>query len=95
MKRPIRWTGHCEDGVKREVRVALTSGNIQWQFKRADESSWDRETDPETEDWDELEEVLQRRVARGRSVKLLDIVRKWRRLAEDPGAPDEPGSATR
>lgn len=94
MKRPIRWTERCEDGVRREVRVDLTSGNIQWQFKRADESSWDRETEPETEDWDELEEILQRRVARGRSVELLDIVRKWRRSAGDAGAPEEPGSAT-
>ena len=63
----------------------MTAGNIVWKFKRADESSWDHETEPDTDDWDELEAVLERRVARGRSVKLLEIVRKWRRFAEDSG----------
>ena len=94
MKQPICWTQRYEDGAKREVRVEVASGRVQWRFKRTDESTWDWESEPDTDDWDELEDVLKRRAARGRSVKLLEIVRKWRRLAGDPGASEElPGSS--
>ena len=81
MKKPICWTERCEDGVKREVRVEVAAGNIKWQFRRADESSWNYDQEPELEDWDELEEILERRAARGRSINLQEAVRKWRKLA--------------
>ena len=82
MKKPICWTERQEDGVKREVRVEVSQGGIRWRFKRADETHWDHDSEPDADDWDALEEILERRAARGRTVNMQELVRKWRRLAE-------------
>lgn len=79
MKRKISWTRRCEDGIKREVRVMISRGGIKWQFKRADEEHWDYDSAPTKEDWDALEEILRRRVTRGRGINLMESVRKIRR----------------
>ena len=94
MKQPICWTERGEDGVKREVRVEVASGSIRWQFKRADETTWDYDSEPDANDWDRLEEILERRAARGRSVNMQETVRKWRRLGSQRGASEQfPGSS--
>ena len=81
MSHKISWTLRCDDGVKREVRVDITSGGMKWQFKRADEERWDYDSQPMPTDWDALEEILARRAGRGRSVSLHKIVRKIRSKA--------------
>lgn len=78
MKQKLSWTLRQEDGVKRETRVEISRGHIKWQFKRADEASWNYNRTPEASDWDELEEILSRRQARGRGLQLLEAVRKHR-----------------
>ena len=79
MKRKISWTRRGEDGVKREVRVVVSRGGIKWQFKRADEERWDYDSAPTEEEWDALEEILRRRMSRGKSINLMESVRKIRR----------------
>jgi len=78
VKRKISWTVRCADGVKREVRVVVSRGGIKWQFKRADEEKWDYDSPPAAEEWDILEEILQRRMRRGRGINLMESVRKLR-----------------
>lgn len=89
MKKPISWTERDEDGVKREVRVEVAAGSIKWQSKRADETAWNYEVEPSEDDWDTLEEILERRATRGRSVNMQESVRRWRRLAGHPGHGDD------
>lgn len=89
MKQPICWTERCDDGVKREVRVEVAAHHIRWQFKRHDEDSWNTEQEPDLEDWDSLEEILERRAARGRSINMQEIVRKQRIFLKHPGAAEE------
>ena len=79
MKRKISWTRRGEDGVKRETRVVVSRGGIKWQFKRADEERWDYDSAPTEEEWDALEEILRRRMNRGRSINLMEAARKLRR----------------
>ena len=80
MKRKISWTRRGEDGVKREVRVVVSRGGIKWQFKRADEERWNYDLAPTEEEWDALEEILRRRMSRGRGINLMESTRKFRRL---------------
>ena len=82
MKNKISWTEKCEDGVKREVRVEVTRGGLKWQFKRADEDRWDYASRPTAEDWDVLEEILERRAHRGRGINMLEAVRKIRDVVD-------------
>ena len=82
MKNKISWTERCEDGVKREVRVEVTRGGLKWQFKRADEDRWDYASWPTAEDWDVLEEILERRAHRGRGINMLEAVRKLRDVVD-------------
>ncbi len=77
----VSWTAKCEDGVKREVRVKLTHGSIKWQFKRRDEEHWDYDSPATSEDWDELEDILERRAKRGRDMGALEYAREFRRSA--------------
>lgn len=77
----VSWTRRCDDGVKREVRVEIQKGRMKWQFKRHDEERWDYDSAPTTEDWDALEEILERQEGRGRGASRHEIVKKWRRLA--------------
>lgn len=77
MKR-ISWTLKCEDGVKREVRAQVSHGGVKWSFKRKDEERWDYDSPPKKEDWDELEDILERRTRRGKAGNMLEAVRKLR-----------------
>ena len=79
MKRKISWTRREEDGVKREVRVTISRGKIKWQFKRADQDRWDYDSPPTGEEWDTLEEILGRRMRRGRGFGQMESVRGLRR----------------
>ena len=72
-----------EDGVKREVRAQVTKRGIKWQFKRADQELWDYDSRPTAEDWDALEEIMERRTGRGRAVGMQEAVQK---LRKDAGA---------
>ena len=78
MRNSVSWTRRCEDGVKREVRAFVTARHIKWQYKRADEERWDYDSPPTTADWDALEETVSKRVSRGRSLGMLENVRKLR-----------------
>jgi len=81
MKNKLSWTLRDEDGVKRETRVEVTTGKIKWQFKRADEEKWDYDRRPIAQDWDELEEIMERRRGRGRAVKMSELIKRARREA--------------
>ena len=81
MKNKISWTIRDDDQVKRETRVEVTSGKIKWQFKRADEERWDYDRKPVGQDWDELEEIIERRMGRGRAVKMDELIKRARREA--------------
>jgi hypothetical protein len=72
------WITKCDDGIKREVRVELSHKNIKWQFKRKDEEQWDYDSKPTSEDWDMLEDILERRAKRGKGGNILESVRKLR-----------------
>lgn len=74
MHNRISWTVKCEDGGKRETRVQVSHRSLKWQFKHSDDEAWDYDSDPTTEDWDMLEDVLRRRAARGRGVAALETV---------------------
>jgi hypothetical protein len=77
MRRQVCWVEKMEDGVKREIRVAIEQGKVKWQFKRADEEKWDYDSAPTAEQWAELAEKMERRYCR-RNVPLkdLEIIRK-------------------
>ena len=83
MKRKISWTRRAADGVKREVRAAVSRGGIRWQFKRADEERWDYDSAPTGEDWDVLEDFLRRKAGRGKGGSLLESVQRLRRADGD------------
>jgi len=74
----ISWTIKLPDGVKRETRVHVSQRRLKWQFKRTDQEKWDYDSEPETVDWDMLEDVLRRRAGRGNSVNMLAAVRLLR-----------------
>lgn len=78
MRHLISWTERQPDGVKRETRANVTKGAIKWQFKRTDEERWDYDSNPAADDWDALEDILERRAQRGRGGNMLDTVRKMR-----------------
>ncbi len=78
MRRKMEWKHRCEDGVKREVRVEISHASMKWQFKRKDEPRWDYDSIPTAADWDALEEVIDRRAARGKALGLQEAVRKMR-----------------
>jgi len=81
MKRRIAWTTRLPDRVKRETRVHVTFGGLKWQFKRSDEERWDYSSAPTSDDWDMLEDILQRRAHRGHAIALLPAVRTMRERA--------------
>lgn len=81
MKTKLSWTLRDEDGVKRETRVEVTAGKIKWQFKRADEERWGYDRLPVAQDWDELEEIMERRRGRGRAIKMSEVIQRARRKA--------------
>ncbi len=81
MRRKISWKHRCEDGVTREVRVEIAHASLKWQFKRKDEPQWDYQSVPTRDDWDALEEIIDRRAARGKALGMQDIVRKMRAAA--------------
>ena len=81
MSREISWIAKLPDGVKREVRVAVAHGSLKWQFKRSDAERWDYDSAPLREDWDNLEDILVRRAARGKKVAFLPSVRRMRAKA--------------
>ncbi|MCK5528189.1 MAG: hypothetical protein KAI74_00785 [Kiritimatiellae bacterium] len=78
MKRKISWTTKLEGGVKREVRVEVKTSLLRWQQKRTDEESWVYDFVPDAEDWDALEDILNRRSGRGRYIELAAVIHKLR-----------------
>ena len=70
-----------DDGVKRETRVQVSRHSLKWQFKRADEETWDYDSPPTGADWDMLEDILKRRAGRGRGGNTAEAVHKLREKA--------------
>lgn len=81
MHNRISWTVKCEDGGKRETRVQVSRRSLKWQFKHSADDAWDYDSEPTTEDWDMLVDVLRRRAARGRGGIALEAVLKLRTKA--------------
>jgi hypothetical protein len=86
MMRQVCWNERLEDGVRREVRVAVQRGQVKWQFKRTDEEHWDYTTPPTRADWDALVERMEDRYQR-RNVSHddLELVRRERGKAAPVG----------
>ncbi len=80
MRRQICWTDKLPEGVKRDVRVAVSRRDIKWQFKRSDAERWDYDSPPTSEDWTKLEDALVRRGQRGQTDgnHELQVLRKLR-----------------
>ena len=81
MHNNISWTKRQPDGVKRETRVHVSMRALKWQFKRADHQQWDYDSAPTADDWDMLQNILDRRAARGNAPKMLIAIRKMRAQA--------------
>ena len=78
MKRDIEWKERLDDGVKRIVRVKFPGGGqIKWQFKRSDEERWDYDTPATAEDWEILEEKVDKLYQRNRcALRDRELVKK-------------------
>jgi len=72
MMRQVCWIEKLDDGVKRDVRVAVERGQVKWQFKRSDEDRFDYTTPPTSEDWDQFLERMENRYQR-RNVSFDDL----------------------
>ena len=81
MQRSICWTERLEEGVRREVRVAVMRGGVKWQFKLSTEEKWDYRTPPSADDWANLLERMENRYQR-RNVSFDDLS-LVRRLCEE------------
>lgn len=81
MRRQICWIDKMDDGIKRDIRVAVQSnGKIKWQIKRSDMEQWDYDPEPSSEDWDGLLERAEARYFRRRMpLDDLEIIRKSRK----------------
>ena len=59
MKRNIEWKEKTEDGARRTVRILFPGqGKVKWQFKRSDEEYWNYDLEPTPEDWETLEDKV-------------------------------------
>lgn len=72
MMRQVCWIEKLDDGVKRDVRVAVERGKVKWQFKRSDQPKFDYTTPPTREDWDHFMERMENRYQR-RNVSFDDL----------------------
>lgn len=92
MMRQVCWIEKLDDGVKREIRVAVERNQVKWQFKRSDEERWDYTTPATREDWDHFMERMEDRYQR-RNVSFDDLQRvrmaRAKALGEQP--PPTPG----
>jgi len=81
MKRNIEWKEKTEDGVKRTVRVLFPGqGKVKWQFKRADEERWDYDTPATPEEWEMLEDKVEKLYQRKRcALRDRELVRALRK----------------
>lgn len=82
MRRPICWLEKLEDGVKREVRVALEGNRLKWQFFLSTAERWDYDSPPTEADWDNLLSRMEDRYQR-RNVSFddLETIRRLREAA--------------
>lgn len=80
MRRQVRWTERLADGGKLQVRVTVRGETVKWQFKRADEDTWDYDSQPTDAQWDMLEEKVSGRYRRGQVAldKPLALIRRTR-----------------
>ena len=74
MMRQVCWVEKLDDGVKREIRVAVERGHLKWQFKRSDADAWDYTSPPTREDWDNFLGRMEDRYQR-RNVSFDDLER--------------------
>jgi hypothetical protein len=82
MRRPICWLEKLEDGVKREVRVALEGSRLKWQFFLSTSERWDYDSPPTEGDWDNLLSRMEDRYQRRNvSFEDLDTIRRLRDAA--------------
>lgn len=74
MKSLIKWTTVEPDEVRCEVRVTVSRERLKWQFLRRDAERWEYDRVPSPQHWDELQDLLRRRAARGRAAHLVEVV---------------------
>ncbi|QBG45992.1 hypothetical protein EGM51_00655 [Verrucomicrobia bacterium S94] len=80
MKADIEWTEKLENRVKRKVRITFPGKTLmKWQTKRSDEETWDYDTPPTLEDWDNIVEKVDVLYHRRRlPYHRLELVKKLR-----------------
>lgn len=61
--------------------MTVSQGHMKWQFKRTDEERWDYKGTPTVDDWNQLEDIIGRRIGRGRAVGMMPAVRRMREKA--------------
>jgi len=83
VKADIEWTERLENRVKRTIRITfLGHGKMKWQTKRSDEESWDYDTPPSAEDWDNIQEKVESLYNRRRQpFKHVELVKSLRKKA--------------
>jgi len=80
MKRNIEWKEKTEDGVRRTVRVLFPGqGKVKWLFKCSDKGHWDYDLEPTPEDWETLEEKVDKLYQRNRcAFRDLELIKTLR-----------------
>ena len=81
MKNLIKWTTTDPDDVRCDVRATVSRGHVKWQYLRRGAERWDYDRTPSALHWDELQDILRRRAARGRAAHLVEVVANLRAKA--------------
>jgi len=86
MLRQICWKERDEEGLRREIRVAVQRSQVKWQFWSEATDRWDYDSPPSAADWDALLERMENRYQR-RNVSFddLQLVRQARDQALGQG----------
>ena len=63
-KAEISWNGRTMEGLKREVYAQRVGGEWRFYVREQRYEQWQPMTDPPLEDWIELLDAVQRRIAR-------------------------------
>ena len=84
MQNPINWFEKLENGVKREVQVAVARQRVVWMFRVLGEDNWEQTTQPTAEHWDDLLQKMKDRYQRRRATALdLGLVTRLHQQAQE------------
>ncbi|GEM_PF-1728413 len=89
MRKRIGWTRRDPDGGRYKVQVWFFAGTWHWESQRRRYEPWTRYT-PDSEDWDQLEADVSRRIARGLlEAEELRLLRELRAVSELPKSDED------